>query len=244
MHLAFADDGRTLRAVLGDCPEFQGHGARWNPACGFDLNYVVTWDVATGREVSSRPITAPTRGAATAISPDGRTLALSDRAKTIQLWDLDADLALGTLVNPANTGGPFGAGLGFSEDGRTLAIDRMDGAIELWDVPSRRLLRSIRGDMETFGLTAIRFSPDGRTLALAGYRGRQRSTLVKVEEAVLGALGASPRVDWEFLLLDATTGRRLARAADSSRPFYSPDDRTLATYEPDGTTRLRDVPIP
>lgn len=243
LHLGFAADGRTLRAFLGDDPQIKGLSG-WNPAFGADLNEVVTWDAATGRELSRRPLTAPTRGASTAISPDGRTLAITDRVNAVLLWDLDGDRTLGSLADPATTSAVYGAGLGFSDDGRTLAIGRVDGTIELWDVPARRLLKTLRGHTTDFAFTMIRFSPDGRTLALTGYRWGPKSPLTKIEDEFRRVLGSKPRYDAEILVLEVATGRRLARAADSTRPFYSPDGRALATGEPDGSTRLRDIPEP
>jgi len=242
MHLGFAADGRTLRAFLGDDPQLKGC-ASWNPAFGADLNEVVTWDAATGRELSSRPLTAPTRGALTAISPDGRTLAIADRIKSIQLWDLDGDQALGGLANPAATS-PVQAGMGFSQDGRALAIGRVDGTIELWDVPARRLSKTLRSHTGPFIHTMIRFSTDGRTLATTGYGWGSRTPLARIQDEIRHALGWNPRYEAEILVLDVATGRRLARAADSNRPFYSPGGRFLATGEPDGSTRLRDIPGP
>jgi WD40 repeat protein len=243
MHLAFADDGRTLRAFLGDEPLMKAC-LTWNPSCGSDLNEVVTIDVATGRQVSTRPLTAPTHAAVTAISPDGRTLVIADRITPIQLWDLDADKTLGTLVNPATTNNVVGSGLGFSEDGRTLAIGRLDGSIEFWDVSTRRLLKTFPGPSGDFVFTTIRFSPEGRTLAVTGYLWGRKSPLTNIQDEIRHRLGMRPQYNAEAFVLDVASGRRLARAADSTRPYFSPDGRTLATQEPDGSTRLRVIPDP
>ena len=242
VHLAFSPDGRTLRAFLGDDPQFKTCSS-WNPAYGADLNEVVTWDAATGLELSKRPLTAPTRGGVTAISPDGRTLAIADRVKSVQLWDLDTDLTLGQLTNPATTA-VVQAGMGFSPDGLTLAIGRTDGAIELWDVRGQRLRKTLRGHTDQFTHTMFRFSPDGRTLALTGYRWRPKSAMTKIWDEIRRVLGLKERLDAEILVLDVETGRRLAGAADSSCPFFSPDGGSIATGEPDGSTRLRDLPKP
>jgi len=242
MHLGFADDGRTLRAFLGDDPQIS-ECSSWNPSFGADLNEVVTWDAATGREMSSRPLSPPTRGAITAISPDGRLLAIADpRANAVQIWDLDADRTLGRLARPAVA--VAGAGVSFSDDGQTLAIGRVDGTVELWDVPARRLRTTLRGHTDDFMFTMIRLSPEGRTLALTGYRWGPKPPLTRIQDAIRGVLRLSPIYDAELLVLDAATGRGLGRAASSTRPFYSPDGKALATGEPDGSTRLRDIPAP
>jgi WD40 repeat protein len=242
VHLAFDVDGQTVRAFLGDDPQ-QKVCSSWNPAFGADLVEVVTLDAATGRALSKRPITAPTRGAVTAISPDGRILAIADRMKIIQLWDLERDVTLGPLINPATTA-TVQAGLGFSPDGKTLAIGRTDGAIELWDVKGQRLRKTLRGHTDHFIHIMFGFSPDGRALAVNGYRRTPKSAMAKIQDWIRGVFGFIEKEDVELLMLDIETGQKLAIAKDSTRPFYSPDGKTLATEEPDGSTRLRSIPKP
>jgi hypothetical protein len=236
MHLAFAPDGRTLRAFLGDDPQSKDCSS-WNPAFAADLHEVVTLDTATGLQVSSRQLTTPTRGAITAITPDGRIIAIADRKKTVQLWDLDSDKSLGNLPTTSVT---IYAAMGFSDDGQTLAIGRMDGTIDLWNVPGLRLVKTLRGNAGKFTFTMTRFSPDGRTLALTGYRWEKDSAVRRVLDEIRRVLRLEQVNDRELIVLDVATGRRLGWAADSTRPLYSPDGRVLATEEPDGTTRLRD----
>jgi WD40 repeat protein len=240
MHLAFAPDGRTLRAFLGDDPQSKACSS-WNPGYAADLHEVVTLDTATGLQVSSRQLTTPTRGAITAITPDGRIMAIADRKKTAQLWDLDSDESLGNLPTTSAT---IYIAMGFSDDGQTLAIGRMDGTIDLWDVPGLRLVKTLRGNTGKFTFTMIRFSPDGRTLAPTGYRWGDVSAVRRAQDEIRRALGLRQVIDPEIILLDIATGRRLAGAADSTCPLYSPDGRVLATGEPDGTTRLRDIAGP
>lgn len=241
IQLRFAEDGRTLLAILGNDPQINGISA-WNEACGGDLNEEATWDTTTGRQISRKSLAPPTRRAITAVSPKGDILAFSDRLRAVQLWDLDTDSSLGVLINPTTTSPVIGAGLGFSDDGRTLAVGRVDGIIELWDVKNRKLLKMLRGQTDEFTFTKFQFSPGGRTLALTGYRRRPDSTLTMIREKVERLLGSTPKPASELLLLEIATGRRLAGAAGSTRPFYSPDGSVLATDEPDGSTRLRDIP--
>jgi hypothetical protein len=66
--------------------------------------------------------------------------------------------------------------------------------------------------------------------------------VTKAYEEIGRLLGLKPKLDAEILLLEVATGRKLAHAADSTLLFYSPDGMTLATGEPDGSTRLRDIP--
>jgi WD40 repeat protein len=231
-NLAFADDGKTLRAFIGDVP---------------DLKEVVLWDASTGEELSSRPLTCPTAACDTAISPDGHLMALvpyNRRANAVRIWDLDADRELVKLSDPSSPGS-LGRGLGFSGDSQILAIGREDGAIEIWDLPTRRLRMTLRGHTRDYQPWWIKFAPDGRTLASHGGFRRPSSFTdslrIGLAQQVLGRTWRPPP---EVIVLDIATGKRLARAESALHPYYSPDGRTIATREMDFSVRLRVVPIP
>jgi len=108
-------------------------------------------------------------------------------------------------------------------------------------VPGRRLVKNLRGYTDNLGIMTLRFSPDSRTLALTGYRRGPKLLMTQIRDTTRNLLGWKPKYDHEILVLEAATGRRLARAVNSTRPFYSPDGTALATQEPDGSTRLRDI---
>jgi WD40 repeat protein len=226
--LAFIDSGRSLRVMLGDVP---------------DLNVAETWDTATGRQTSSRPLTCPTASCDPAISPDGRLLALAPfSGTTIRIWDLVADHESARLTN-RSTGVKLARGLAFSEDGWTLAVSREDGSFEIWDLPTRQLKKTLRGHTGSFVSNGIRIAPDGRTLASRGEFLRPSSIPVGFQVAFSQALlGWSGRPAPEVIVLDIGTGRRLARAAAAVHPFYSPDGATIATRETDFSIRLRPSP--
>jgi WD40 repeat protein len=230
--LRFADDGRTIRAFLGD---------------GKDLKEVVTWDAETGQEVSNRPLTAPTKAGITTISADGRTMAIGpNQALAVQLWDLDADRPLGSVMNTKSTSVVSWGGIGLTPDGRSLAVAREDGTIELWDVPTRSLRRTLAGNRPGFTSSGLRFSPDGRTLA-ADSRYRPVTSLGQISEGIRRSLVGRRQVDAEVadaevIVMDLATGERLARAPTAIHPHYSPDGRTIATRERDLSVKLRDLP--
>ncbi|MBI2680792.1 MAG: hypothetical protein HYX25_07285 [Candidatus Solibacter usitatus] len=71
-HLAFSPDGKTL--MSGGSSEFTG--AR--PV------EVRLWDVASGK--TKRALPSPHRVVSVAFAPDGKTVAVSDRDKEINIW--------------------------------------------------------------------------------------------------------------------------------------------------------------
>jgi WD40 repeat protein len=227
--MAFADDGRNLRAVLGDSRM---------------PKEVVTWDVATGQRTSSRPITAPFRASSTAFSPDGRMFAfIPNGATAVQLWDLETDATLGGLTNPARAGNLLGPGVEFSPDSRTLAIARSDGAVDLWNVPGRKLLKTLAVHPRGYASMAIRFAPDGRTLASSGVEVGSNSALAEIQDGIRRKLfGPARNVRSEMIVVDLANGRRVARTSSSYYPMYTPDGRTLMTRREDLKVKLHDLP--
>ena len=217
--------GGTLQAYLGDYSR---------------LDEVATWDLATDLKTSSRAVSPPMGNNSGGISPDGRVLALYSRTKpAVYLWDLEKDLPLATLANPANSEPTSQAWAGFSADNRTVVFGREDGSVELWDVPGQKLLKSIRLQSRGYSPAIIRISPDGRTFASAAWERPDPSALGRIWR---GMFGRRQSIVSEVVVIDIASGRTLARSRTSMDPIYSPDGRTIATRDDHLGIQLRDVP--
>ena len=107
-HLAFSPTGQTLASADGD-------GA------------IELWDITTGELLKT--ITPASGAFFTAYSPDGETLASSDR-EAIHLWDVDSGELLQTFTG--HVGSIYA--IAFSPDGRTLTSGGSDGTLLLWEV--------------------------------------------------------------------------------------------------------------
>jgi RNA polymerase sigma factor (sigma-70 family) len=141
--LAFTPDGKTI-------------------ACGFSDRSLVM-ECASGRKKFS----LPGRPICLSYSPDGKTLAAST-GQRIRLWD--AATGKERHEFPGELG--WIPATAISPDGRLLAAaDWLDRSVSLWDLTTGRLVRELPLKGETRYVRDLHFSPDGRTLSAAQYKG-------------------------------------------------------------------------
>jgi WD40 repeat protein len=222
-HAAFAPDGSAVAAVE-------------RTARDGDSDWLVmrVWDLSTWEE--RRTIRTPgtkkdgylslgRAGNALALSPEGKMLALglwsgggNEPSQTF-LWDVADGKQIAELPGDA-AAGP----MAFSPDGSLLATVCGDGAVRLWDTANGKEVRSLGGEKDRVSLALV-FSPDGRTLAVAGYGHDDKPGSVRLWEL------ASGKVRAEF----AGHGSAVLSLA------FSPDGRTLATGGADTTVLLWDL---
>ena len=166
---------------------------------------------------------------ASALSPDGRRLAIAHADGNVTV----RDLAGGSVVTQFAASTRSAIALAFSADDRTLAISQKDGTVELRDANTGTLSAGpLSGS--TGGYSPLAFSPDGLQLAGADSQG----------EVVTWALTSPARA--ATVLGRSTSG--IVSALD-----WSPDSRMLAALDPvsgvtvwDASTRqpTQQIPVP
>ena len=169
-----------------------------------------------------------------AFSPDGKTLVSGSRRHNLVLWDLTTGEPLNTFIDEYQTGVNCVA---FSPDGKTLAggYDYY-GRLRLWETATGKHIRLLSGmggeeggrlPFEHTGpVHDVTFSPDGKTLASAGYY--DRGTEVRLWDIATGK---------HLRLLLSEDGEM-----DAVRSLaFSPDGRTLAIGWGSGGISLSDT---
>jgi WD40 repeat protein len=185
-----------------------------------------------------------------ALSPNGRTLAVSQSDGTVDLIDTRT---LRRLRSERVLRG-FVAAVDFSPDGRLLAVTGRGGEAKLLDARSLRSVAELRGLRNTS--QAIAFSLDGRLLAAADTHGgparvwdvRRRAPTGASFRTLSPSLDFSPdgkllalaAIERGFEIREARSGRLVKRLrTDEGRSVaFTPGGDLLATGRYDGNVQL------
>src|SRR5262249_26891858 len=121
------------------------------------------WDLRTNQRAGTLRTTNPETGCLT-FSPDGTVLAeVATQGTTINLWEVHSQ-RLFNAVRSENGGYIYG--LAFSSDGRIFVAGHRDNIVSFWDATTWTSLGDC--DVPMGFASALAFSPDNKTLAVAG----------------------------------------------------------------------------
>ena len=156
-----------------------------------------------------------------ALSPDGRVLAVAavrpDGGEGVQLWDVEAERKHLDIAAPGGV-----RSLALSTDGRTLATV-VDTSVTFWDV---RTGAKLDRPLELSGgpvVWSLAYTPDGEGLVTSSDRSQAKTSM---EETIL----------WD---IDTRTPIQTFPAGGNMT--LSPDGRTAALGNDDGSVRLLDL---
>jgi WD40 repeat protein/class 3 adenylate cyclase len=237
--LAMSPDGRTLYSAGDD-------------------GRMILWDLGRDRRLARsfalrqefEDIETP-RGID--VSPDGKTLAFTDRGGTVELLDT-ATLRRRRTVKAIQG---FAAAVAFSPNGRLLAVGGEDGQVTLWDARTLTPAGVLRGLSEN--VQALAFSPNGESIAAAEvdaerhrlhvWNVRRRTVTARADTPAVASLVFSP--DGRLIALAGTDGGTEIREVRSGRVVksipteglsrsvaFSPDGSLLAVGQFDGEGQL------
>ncbi len=201
---------------------------------------------------------------ATAFSPNGELLAISDAHGEIRLWQ--GENAKQILILSAHESWVWS--VSFSPDGQTLASCSQDHTAKIWDIRTGQCLRTLQGG--DYIIRSVQFSPDGQTLAsghgdatarlwdvhtgacLKTFQGHDRGVWsvsfhpgrgASPEET--GRILASGSGDGTVKLWDVSTGECLKTLRGHTSwvwsVSFSPNGQTLASGSDDRTIKLWDI---
>jgi RNA polymerase sigma factor (sigma-70 family) len=255
--VAFAEDGKTLvtgssGSGVGFWKPATGEAVRptRNPTDGFfppprlltspalarqgrwaalvDKEGVVwVWETVTGKALGrfGRP---PAYAFRIAFAPGGELIAATHLDNVIRLWDVVRGEPVRQLGPPAEPGNA----LAFSPDARILATTSLKSAIHLWEVATGKELRGIRWPGNI--VSHLAFSPDGKLLASAHMGDFEK----EVREG-------GKADDVLIRIWRVASGEELRQFHGSwfrtNALVFSPDGKTLASGNYDGTVYLWEV---
>jgi WD40 repeat protein len=200
------------------------------------------------------------RGTGHAFTPDGKALITSPGDPYFQVWDWATGAE---KVRSAVPGGEEATAVAVSPDGRRFATSRRDGRVDVWETATGRPAVALATHRDV--VAAVSVSPDGRLAATLGLDSSIRiwevesgkpGCVVPVSPTRKGRLNPNDlqhrvaftpegrlvfTADDELAMADPVTGARLdvpagMRGRRGLVAGFTPDGKTLATFEGDTVT--------
>ena len=189
-----------------------------------------------------------------AFSPDGKTLATGCADHKARIWNVATGQQLVTFKGHADRIDE----VAFSPDGKILATGSFDKTVKLWEAATGQELFTLNTEYDS----GIRFSPDGRALAVGNSKttrfwdvatGKEIPDFLKISQENFLLMGLSPdgKVfaargnDQSIKIWEIATGRNIATFKGHADLVvdakFSPDGKTFATGSWDGTAKIWDI---
>jgi WD40 repeat protein len=224
------------------------------------------WDVASRRQTGVIKVSGA-HVLGVAFSPDGKILATADSDGTARLWKV----ATRRQFRVIKVGSENVLGVAFSPDGKLLATAGQGGSARLWHVAAGRQVGAAMtpgadspSQQRPSRVTAVTFSPDGKTLATDTEFKAQLWNVATHQQTgrPLGAVGAANGVfslsfspDSKILatvgnptirLWNVATHQRIGTAMSAGQTAgygvaFSPAGKVLVTTDTSGVIRLWNV---
>jgi WD40 repeat protein len=185
-----------------------------------DGQRVKAWDAASRKQLAMFERKAEEQTTLLALSPDGKFLAFSD-SKAVGLWQTDS------TEEPILLGRHDASVLVFSPDGKLAATGDAAGGVKVWDIITRGELATFKGHKDV--VTALAFSPDGRTLASGGSGTVKLYGMASMRELITLTHETSPISEIHALQGSEDTVLEI---------FFSADGRSLMTRSGNDILRI------
>ena len=158
------------------------------------------------------------------LTADGHTLLVGMSDGSVKIWNLPTGEITGVIEGPS----PF-ASVSVMPNGQLVATGGLHGAVSIWNMASRQLMKQLRqddsfhqDDPSQFQSAMVRFTPDGRSLAVG----------IGTEVQLWDTNTWEPRWDDTVPLKGWTIGSLITPSPDSPKGIqqmtFSPDSRLLA----------------